>query len=81
MLCNVSVYHSFDLLFQFHRNYSALSNFKGYLDPDFISSINPFWLQFPPPTSQQHYFIGAIHIILMIIGCFGNAFVLFMFAK
>lgn len=63
------------------RNYSALSNFKGHLDPELVDSINPFWLDFPPAAPGTHYTLGAIYSIMMVLGLSGNALVIFMYIR
>lgn len=63
------------------RHILALSKYDGYLDPKFVASINPFWYQFSPPSAQAHYTLGVIHLIIMVVGLFGNALVMFMFIR
>lgn len=64
-----------------NRNLSALANYKGYLDPAFLASINSFWLEFPPTSPTAHYTLAIIYAIMMFVGITGNALVIYMFAR
>ncbi|CAD7082265.1 unnamed protein product [Hermetia illucens] len=61
--------------------YPALRDFQGDLDMEYIKLINPFWLKFDPPSQRAHYTLGALYILLLVIGFSGNAFVIFMFLR
>ncbi|XP_063698243.1 opsin, ultraviolet-sensitive [Culicoides brevitarsis] len=64
------------------RNYSSKSGFKGKLDPRYLNnSINPFWLQFEPPSHTQHLTFAIIYMGMMVVGWFGNLLVIFMYIR
>ncbi|XP_047485265.1 uncharacterized protein LOC125036587 isoform X2 [Penaeus chinensis] len=43
--------------------------------------VNPHWLEFDPPSHLSHLVLGAIYIIILIVGCFGNGLVIYLFAS
>ncbi|XP_058830883.1 opsin, ultraviolet-sensitive [Topomyia yanbarensis] len=43
--------------------------------------IDPFWLQFEPPSATAHYVIGIIFLIMTLFGLGGNLLVILMFCK
>ncbi|XP_058053522.1 opsin, blue-sensitive [Anopheles bellator] len=51
------------------------------VDPQFVAKINPFWLQFDPPTAGEHYGLAAFYFLMMLFGVVGNALVIFMFYR
>ncbi|XP_065089230.1 opsin Rh4 isoform X2 [Ochlerotatus camptorhynchus] len=62
--------------------YIALSGYSGpTIEDAFRDRINPFWLQFDPPSSTSHYFLGFIYFMMMIFGLFGNLLVILMFFR
>ncbi|XP_068149811.1 opsin, ultraviolet-sensitive [Drosophila tropicalis] len=66
---------------------TVLSSYPGYIhyrdkyDLSYIAKVNPFWLQFEPPRSSTFYIMAALYCIISIVGCIGNAFVIFMFSN
>lgn len=43
--------------------------------------MNPFWLQFEPPNTSTFYIMAGLYCLISVVGCFGNAFVIFMFGS
>lgn len=43
--------------------------------------VNPHWLEFDPPSHLSHLVLAAIYIIILIVGCFGNGLVIYLFAR
>lgn len=71
-----------NLVERFKQNYPIqLWEYYGLFRDDFILKINVHWLQFPPPSEQTHYFLAALYIIIMTLGMFGNALVIFMIGR
>ncbi|XP_002134833.2 opsin, ultraviolet-sensitive [Drosophila pseudoobscura] len=66
---------------------TVLSSYPGYIhyrdkyDLSYIARVNPFWLQFEPPKSSTFYLMAALYCLISVVGCVGNAFVIFMFAN
>ncbi|EDW69071.2 uncharacterized protein Dvir_GJ13041 [Drosophila virilis] len=64
-----------------------LSAYPGYIhyrdkyDLDYIAKVNPFWLQFEPPGTSSFYIMAGLYCLISVVGCFGNAFVIFMFGS
>ncbi|XP_064544434.1 opsin, ultraviolet-sensitive [Drosophila montana] len=64
-----------------------LSSYPGYIhyrdkyDLDYIAKVNPFWLQFEPPGTSSFYIMAGLYCLISVVGCFGNAFVIFMFGS
>ncbi|XP_028171610.1 opsin, ultraviolet-sensitive-like [Ostrinia furnacalis] len=52
----------------------------AYTD-DYLMLINSHWLRFPPPDPAINYALGALYVLMMVVGCTGNALVLFMYIK
>ncbi|XP_039965047.1 opsin, ultraviolet-sensitive [Bactrocera tryoni] len=61
--------------------YPALRRYHGDYDVSYIERINPFWLQFEPPSTRTYYIMAIIYIIISSIGCLGNSLVIFMFVR
>ncbi|XP_062549815.1 opsin Rh4 [Armigeres subalbatus] len=62
--------------------YMALSSYSGPAVEDaFRDRINPFWLQFDPPSSAAHYTLGFIYFMMMLFGLCGNLLVILMFIR
>uniref|UniRef100_A0A182QPE8 G-protein coupled receptors family 1 profile domain-containing protein n=1 Tax=Anopheles farauti TaxID=69004 RepID=A0A182QPE8_9DIPT len=59
--------------------YIGRSGFALPVDPQFVAKINPFWLQFDPPTAGEHYGLAVFYFLMMLFGVIGNALVVFMF--
>lgn len=53
----------------------------GLFTDTYLLSINPHWLQFPPPDPRVQYALGSLYLIMLSIGCFGNILVLFMYFR
>lgn len=43
--------------------------------------VNPHWLKFDPPSHLSHLVLAAIYIVILIVGCFGNGLVIYLFAR
>nr|XP_036218947.1 neuropeptide SIFamide receptor [Bactrocera oleae]XP_036218953.1 neuropeptide SIFamide receptor [Bactrocera oleae] len=65
----------------FSSAYPALRRYHGDYDVSYIARINPFWLQFEPPSTRTYYIMAIIYIIISSIGCLGNSLVIFMFVR
>ncbi|XP_055626715.1 opsin Rh4 isoform X2 [Toxorhynchites rutilus septentrionalis] len=62
--------------------YISLSGYNGApVEEAFRDRINPFWLQFDPPSATAHYILGVIYFIMMLFGLCGNLLVILMFIK
>lgn len=53
----------------------------GLFTENYLSSINPHWLQFAPPDPRVQYVLASVYLIILIIGCFGNILVLCMYLR
>lgn len=53
----------------------------GLFTDDFIQHINPHWLRFPPPDPPVHYTLGALYIVMAVVGCTGNTIVILMYFR
>lgn len=53
----------------------------GLFSDDYLLIINSHWLSFPPPHPGAQYALGALYIVMMIVGCTGNALVLLMYFR
>ncbi|KAH8406333.1 hypothetical protein KR215_011415 [Drosophila sulfurigaster] len=68
-------------------NDTDLSSYPGYIhyrdkyDVSYIAKVNPFWLQFEPPHTSTFYIMAGLYCLISVVGCFGNAFVIFMFGS
>ncbi|EDV96260.1 opsin, ultraviolet-sensitive [Drosophila grimshawi] len=64
-----------------------LTSYPGYIhyrdkyDLTYIAKVNPFWLQFEPPDTSTFYMMAGLYCLISVVGCFGNAFVIFMFVS
>lgn len=54
---------------------------NGFYTDDYIKLINIHWFQFEPPNATSHYVLGSLYAAIMVLGCFGNALVIFMYIK
>ncbi|XP_035912048.1 opsin-2 [Anopheles stephensi] len=61
--------------------YIARSGYALPVDPLFVAKINPFWLQFEPPSAGEHYGLAVFYFLMMLFGVIGNALVVFMFYR
>ncbi|ETN63374.1 hypothetical protein AND_004908 [Anopheles darlingi] len=61
--------------------YVGRSRYVLEVDPQFVAKINPFWLQFDPPSAGEHYGLAAFYFLMMLFGVIGNALVIFMFNR
>ncbi|XP_029725914.2 opsin, ultraviolet-sensitive isoform X2 [Aedes albopictus] len=62
--------------------YIALSGYSGPpIEDAYRDRINPFWLQFDPPSPAAHYTLGFIYFMMMIFGLCGNLLVILMFFR
>ncbi|XP_025192489.1 opsin-2-like isoform X2 [Melanaphis sacchari] len=48
---------------------------------DYIKLINNHWFKFEPPNATSHYILGLLYTVIMVLGCFGNSLVIFMYIK
>lgn len=53
----------------------------GLFTDDYLRMINQHWLRFPPPAPFAQYALGSLYILMMIVGCTGNALVLVMYFR
>lgn len=53
----------------------------GLFADDYLLIINSHWLGFPPPAPGAQYALGALYIVMMVVGCIGNALVLLMYFR
>ena len=71
-----------NLIENFKRVYPVeLWQSEGYFTEQYLYSINPHWLQFPPPPPVNHYVLALLYCVIMVIGMTGNALVVFMFVR
>ncbi|KFB35649.1 AGAP007548-PB-like protein [Anopheles sinensis] len=75
-----SVYGLFSLP-DTHSKYVVRSGFVLPVDPLFVAKVNPFWLQFEPPSAGEHYGLAVFYCVMMLFGVIGNALVVFMFYR
>ncbi|XP_049297488.1 opsin-2 [Anopheles funestus] len=61
--------------------YIVRSGYALPVDPLFVAKINPFWLQFEPPSAGEHYGLAVFYFLMMLFGVIGNALVVFMFYR
>lgn len=54
---------------------------KWLFTDDYLLLINRHWLQFSPPDPLSQYALGALYVVMAIVGCTGNAIVLLMYFK
>jgi len=72
------------IVFYCSSNYSSYPSYIHYRDKydlSYIAKVNPFWLQFEPPKSSTFLVMAALYCLISVVGCVGNAFVIFMFAN
>lgn len=68
-----------DLVEMFKKNYPIeLWKYYGLFKDDFILKINAHWLQFPPPSASTHYCLAGLYLLIMTLGMFGNALVVYL---
>jgi len=53
----------------------------GFYTDDYMKLINSHWFKFMPPNATSHYILGFLYTIIMVLGCFGNSLVIFMYIK
>lgn len=53
----------------------------GFYTDDYMKLINSHWLKFMPPNATSHYILGVLYSVIMVLGCFGNSLVIFMYIK
>lgn len=53
----------------------------GFFTDDYLLLINSHWLRFAPPDPSSNYTLGALYILMMLIGCSGNFLVLVMYYR
>ncbi|XP_067648464.1 uncharacterized protein Rh7 [Eurosta solidaginis] len=61
--------------------YPTLRRYYGEYDVTYIAKVNPFWLQFDPPSKRTFYIMAIVYAILTSIGCLGNSLVIYMFLR
>ncbi|XP_055602160.1 opsin, ultraviolet-sensitive [Uranotaenia lowii] len=62
--------------------YIALSGYSGPpIEEAYQERINPFWLQFAPPSPGAHYMLGLVYFLMMVFGLCGNLLVILMFFR
>ncbi|EDV51531.1 opsin, ultraviolet-sensitive [Drosophila erecta] len=64
-----------------YSNYPSYIHYRDKYDLSYIAKVNPFWLQFEPPKSSTFLVMAALYCLISVVGCVGNAFVIFMFAN
>jgi len=53
----------------------------GFYTDDYMKLINSHWFKFMPPNATSHYILGFLYSVIMVLGCFGNSLVIFMYIK
>jgi len=53
----------------------------GFYTDDYMKLINSHWFKFKPPNATSHYILGFLYSVIMVLGCFGNSLVIFMYIK
>lgn len=53
----------------------------GFYTDDYMKLINSHWFKFKPPNATSHYILGFLYTVIMVLGCFGNSLVIFMYIK
>ncbi|XP_026820091.1 melanopsin-like isoform X1 [Rhopalosiphum maidis] len=53
----------------------------GFYTDDYMNLINIHWFKFEPPNATSHYILGLLYTVIMVLGCFGNSLVIFMYIK
>jgi len=53
----------------------------GFYTDDYMKLINSHWFKFMPPNPTSHYILGFLYSVIMVLGCFGNSLVFFMYIK
>ncbi|XP_075163630.1 G protein-coupled receptor family protein rhodopsin 7 [Haematobia irritans] len=61
--------------------YPALKAFRGNYDYNLIARVNPFWLQFEPPSDRYYYVMATLYMVIFCIGTSGNGLVIYMFLR
>ncbi|KAH8316791.1 hypothetical protein KR074_008184 [Drosophila pseudoananassae] len=61
--------------------YPGYIHYRDKYDLSYIAKVNPFWLQFEPPSTSTFLVMAALYCLISVVGCVGNAFVIFMFAN
>lgn len=72
----------FSLIARFKQQWPVAQwkQYRLYSD-EYLTLINPHWLRFAPPAPAVNYALGALYVLMMLVGCTGNALVLFMYFK
>lgn len=53
----------------------------GFFDESYLNEINEHWLHFVPPDRKNHLALAGCYILIMIVGIFGNLFVIILFIR
>ena len=53
----------------------------GFFDDSFVTSIQPHWFSFEPPSANVHFLFAVIYTIFMVIGITGNLLVMALFSR
>lgn len=69
------------LVKSFKRRWPVVIWRKWLFTDDYLLLINQHWLQFNPPDPSSQYALGALYVVMMTLGCTGNAIVLLMYFK
>ncbi|XP_044313749.1 opsin, ultraviolet-sensitive [Drosophila rhopaloa] len=64
-----------------YTSYPSYIHYRDKYDLSYIAKVNPFWLQFEPPKSSTFLVMATLYFVISVVGCVGNAFVIFMFAN
>lgn len=69
------------LVKSFKQRWPVVNWRKWLFTDDYLLLINQHWLQYPPPDPLNQYALGALYVVVMTVGCTGNAVVLLMYIK
>lgn len=73
---------AWDLIEKFKTEYPIeMWKYYGLFKEDFLLKINSHWLKFSPPNEKTHYSLAVLYLIIMTLGMFGNALVVFMISR
>ncbi|CAH1164272.1 unnamed protein product [Phyllotreta striolata] len=53
----------------------------GFFADGYADIIDEHWMKFPPPNTASYYSMGAIYVLIMVLGVAGNSLVVFLFVK
>ncbi|KAK7069759.1 hypothetical protein SK128_004979, partial [Halocaridina rubra] len=48
-------------------------------DQELLCVTNEHWLEFDPPSTLSHHIFAVIYVVVLVVGCVGNAAVIILF--